>query len=51
MGLMGGFLSETIMTWNKTAPIIRRINLFQAVFVIIITMIISSIPYVDAGLF
>jgi len=49
MGLMGGYLSEIIMTWHKTEPTVRKTNLFQAIIVIVITMLISISPYVDAG--
>jgi len=49
MGLMGAYLSEIFLTWHKTDPRFRRLNLFQTLFVIAITMLISISPYIDAG--
>eukprot|EP01114_Cavostelium_apophysatum_P017521 TRINITY_DN5226_c0_g1_i1.p1 TRINITY_DN5226_c0_g1~~TRINITY_DN5226_c0_g1_i1.p1 ORF type:complete len:330 (-),score=52.92 TRINITY_DN5226_c0_g1_i1:15-1004(-) len=49
MGLMGGYLAEIIMTWHKTDPRLRQTSLIQLVFVIVITMVISASPYIDAG--
>ncbi len=49
MGLMGAFLSDIIMTWHKSDPVQRKMNLFQTIFVIVITMIFSATPFVDAG--
>ena len=49
MGLMGGYLVETLTTWHSTEPLTRKINLIQVVFVVCLTMILSAIPYVDAS--
>jgi membrane associated rhomboid family serine protease len=62
MGLMGGYLgycihvyivlsvcSEVLMTWDRTDPNLRKLNLIQIVVVVAITLAISFSPYVDMG--
>jgi len=49
MGLMGGFLSEVLMTWSKTDAQTRNFNLIQITAVVGITMLFSMSKYVDLG--
>ena len=49
LGLMGGYLSEILLTWHKSDPRMRKINLIQAVVIVVITMLFSASKYIDAS--
>lgn len=48
-GGLGALLSETILTWHKTDPNVRKIMLFQLIFAIVVTFMFSFWKYVDFG--
>jgi len=49
MGLMGGYLSEIILLWGKTDNTTRKIQLTQVTIVIIFTLVLSTVPFIDFG--
>jgi len=49
MGLLGGWVAETIMSWSKTDPMVRKLTLFQALLWITVTMLFGFSQFVDSA--
>lgn len=47
MGMMGGYLAETILTWQKTDPNQRKMALTQSLIWVGITLLFGFSTYVD----
>eukprot|EP01116_Phalansterium_solitarium_P004387 TRINITY_DN15396_c0_g1_i1.p2 TRINITY_DN15396_c0_g1~~TRINITY_DN15396_c0_g1_i1.p2 ORF type:complete len:334 (-),score=104.39 TRINITY_DN15396_c0_g1_i1:317-1318(-) len=49
MGVMGALLIESLMSWHKTDPNQRRVNLFSLVLTIVVIMLLGASRYIDAA--
>jgi len=49
MGMLGAFFAQVILTWNKTDPAERRLNLIQAIFWIFVTFVFGFSKFVDTA--
>lgn len=49
MAMLGAYTADVLLNWSRTPPMARRAQLAQCIVWIVLVMLISLLPFVDAG--